>query len=113
MRFDNRMWVITLLGLIVLSLVGFLGSQAASAQPTTLAEAGPFNMVQMGSTNYGLDWNVVGMGGGEIASTHYQIRSTIGQPAIGRVDSTHFGNHAGYWQNFTYKIFLPLVLRNY
>lgn len=113
MRGNKKIWGLTLVGLVGLALVVLLTSQTASARRPASAESGPFNPTQMGSTHFGLDWNVVGSGGGKIASTHFQIRSTLGQPTTGWIASTHFKNHAGYWQNYTYRIFLPLVLRNY
>lgn len=113
MKGHKKIWSLTLIGLVGLAFIVLLTNQAASAQRPALVEAEPFRPAQMGSANFGLDWNVVGCGGGKIASAHFQIRSTLGQPATGWIDSTNFKNHAGYWQNFTYRVFLPLVLRNY
>ncbi len=113
MRGHKKIWRLTLVGLVGLAFIALLTNQAASARQPVLAESGSFSTVQMGSANFGLDWNVVGYGGGKITSAHFQIRSTLGQPTTGWIASTNFKNHAGYWQNFTYRVFLPLVLRNY
>ncbi len=113
MRGRKKIWGLTLVGLVGLALVGLLTSQTVVARRLALAASGPFTPAQRGSANFGLDWNVVGTGGGKIASAHFQIRSTLGQPTTGWIASSHFKNHAGYWQNYTYRIFLPLVLRNY
>ncbi|MCD4737667.1 MAG: hypothetical protein K8R89_00190 [Anaerolineae bacterium] len=113
MRGDKKIWGLTLVGLLALALIVLLTNQTAAARRPALAASGPFGTAQMGSAHFGLDWNVVGTGGGKIASAHFQIRSTLGQPTTGWIASSHFKNHAGYWQRFTYRIFLPLVLRNY
>jgi hypothetical protein len=43
--------------------------------------------------------SVVGSGGADASSANYGIRGTIGQPTIGTVGSTSFGNLVGYWYN--------------
>ena len=99
-----------MIGLVALSL---LGGQA-------LAQEGPpmsdqiISSTNMGSPHFGLDWNVVGTGGGTISSAHFTVSSTIGQPTVGTVDSAHFEVCTGYWcwLDRVASIFLPLVMKN-
>ncbi len=48
------------------------------------------------STNYALNWSVVGSGGCEMTSVSYVMQSTVGQTAIG-VASDGYTIEAGYW----------------
>ena len=50
----------------------------------------------MSSSNYAIEWDVLGSGGGEIHSAGYAMRSTIRQTAIG-VASDGYMIEAGYW----------------
>ena len=68
----------------------------------------------MESTNYAINWDVMGGGGAPIASTNFALNGTIGQGIIGLKSSTNYGLCSGYWcSEVEYQIFLPLVLRNY
>jgi len=70
----------------------------------------------MSSTNYRLDWFVplTSGGGGRATSTNYAVNLTVGQSAIGASSSTNYRACLGYWYGITeYRVFLPLVLRNY
>ena len=70
----------------------------------------------MSSTNYRLDWftPLTGGGGGASNSTNYAVNFTVGQSAIGASTSTNYGGCLGYWCGIReYRVFLPLVLRNY
>ncbi len=70
----------------------------------------------MSSANYRLDWYVLltGGGGGPASSTNYQVNLTIGQTARGLSTSTNYQARLGYWYGLVgYKIYLPLVLKNY
>ncbi len=71
----------------------------------------------MSSTNYRLDWftPLTGGGGGPANSTNYAVNFTVGQSAIGVASSTNYGICLGYWCGAAvqYRIYLPLVLRNY
>ncbi|MFQ6100812.1 MAG: hypothetical protein ACE5OS_06205 [Anaerolineae bacterium] len=70
----------------------------------------------MSSDNYRLDWftPLTGGGGGAVASTNYAVNFTVGQSAIGTASSASYNGCLGYWcGEFEYRIFLPLVLRNY
>jgi hypothetical protein len=48
--------------------------------------------------NYRCDWNVVGIGGGEMSSTAYRCGSTAGQTAIGQMTGTNYQAFIGFWQ---------------
>jgi len=71
----------------------------------------------MRSTNYWLDWftPATGGGGGPASSTNYAVNFTVGQSAIGTSSSTNYGVGLGYWYGAgaQFKIYLPLVLRNW
>ncbi|HNT78794.1 MAG TPA: hypothetical protein PKH77_27630 [Anaerolineae bacterium] len=112
---DRRFLLALGLGVTLLSLFGlsYAGQQSAlNAQAAAL----PANSAApaMESAHFGLDWDVVGAGGSEIASTHFRVASTIGQPATGNLSSAHFAAHTGYWQTLstTHRVYLPLVMRD-
>ncbi len=104
------------LGLVAV-VCGALWLADAGRVPSLKAQAAPLGAVfgapAMGSAHFGLDWDVVSAGGGEIDSTHFQVASTIGQAAAGNISSDHFAVHTGYRQNMRtlYQLYLPIVLR--
>jgi hypothetical protein len=66
--------------------------------------------------NYRLDWFTPLTGsGGPASSANYAVNLTVGQSAIGASSSTNYGSCLGYWCGAAveYRIFLPLVLRNF
>jgi hypothetical protein len=73
----------------------------------------------MSSEHYRLDWFVplTGGGGGPAGSTHYAVNFTIGQSAVGTSSNTYRAC-LGYWCGIaeaaavSYRIYLPLVMRN-
>jgi len=70
----------------------------------------------MDSTNYRLDWftPLTGGGGEPAESDHYAVNLTVGQSAIGTSSSTNYEGCLGYWCGIVeYRVFLPLVLRDY
>ncbi len=71
----------------------------------------------MSSTNYRLDWFVplTGGGGGPVSSTHYAVNFTVGQSVIGSFSGTNYSGCLGYWCGAAgqYRVYLPLVLRNF
>jgi len=105
------LWVLAgmVIGLLALTI---LGGQALAQEQSPVSD-GIISGVNMGSAHYGLDWNVVGAGGGTISSAHFTVSSTIGQPSVGTVNSTHFEVCTGYWCWFEYiaNLFLPLILK--
>ena len=68
----------------------------------------------MQSSQYVINWSVVGSGGARMRSTNYGLGSTAGQPAVGLSSSTYYDLCAGYWCGAAveYGVYLPLVLRN-
>ena len=115
MKGQRFWWVlglsVTLLALSGLVYVGRLSSKVQAA-PLDAISASP----SMGSAHFGLNWDVFGTGGSEISSAHFRVAATMGQPAVGNIDSAHFAAHIGYWQNESFSgshyIYLPLVMRN-
>lgn len=111
----DRRFLLTLgLGVTLLSLFGLIyaGRQSAlKAQAATLPAGA--NAPAMDSAHFGLNWDVVGAGGSEIVSAHFRVAATMGQPAVGNLNSAHFAAHTGYWQTLgaTHRIYLPLVMR--
>jgi opacity protein-like surface antigen len=75
------------------------------------------SVLAMSSPNYRLDWFTplnTGAGGGA-ASASYGVEMTIGQTAIGEASSASYGTGLGFWYGLLdwFKVYLPLVLRNY
>jgi len=108
----------SVLALVAGALVIVAGVAYARPASPTVAQAIPgvpgLNAPQMESTHFGLNWHVVGSGGGPIDSSHFRLNATLGQAAIGSTESTHFVDRAGYWQDFGaggQLIYLPLVVR--
>jgi hypothetical protein len=48
--------------------------------------------------NYRCDWNVVGIGGGDMSSAAYRCGSTVGQTAVGLTTSSAYQAFIGFWQ---------------
>jgi hypothetical protein len=68
------------------------------------------------SANYDLSWHVIAGGGGHMGGPGHTIAGTIGQPLVGPMMTG--SSHAlcsGFWCGVVvkYRIYLPLVLRNY
>ena len=74
-------------------------------------------VLAMSSTNYRLDWYelLTGGGGGPSSSTSYAVNFTVGQTAIGTSSSTNYVAGLGYWYGAgaQYRVYLPLILRDY
>lgn len=113
MRMKHKLWILALTGLLSLGLVVALANRGVAAQPPPPDDSGLLTALQMGSDHFGLDWNVVGSGESEIASTHFRIRSTIGQPVVGTARNDPYELCTGYWCGAAveHSIYLPLVLR--
>ncbi|MCX6024722.1 MAG: hypothetical protein NTY23_00410 [Chloroflexi bacterium] len=75
------------------------------------------NVSAMSSTNYRLDWltPLTSGGGGEASSASYSANVTVGQTAIGEASSASYGTGLGFWYGLLdwFRVYLPLVLRNY
>jgi len=111
----NKLTLFAMLGLGALALglvaLGLLGRAALAQQTHTQPDPGAFG-AWMSSDHFALNWNVAAAGGGVISSDHFRVHSTLGQPVVGNSSSASFAHHAGYWQEFIYRIFLPLLLKN-
>lgn len=112
MRPKHKLWILALSALLGVGMTVGLATVAAEAQTPPPGESVTGQLLQLASDHFGLAWNVVGGGGGVMASDHFRIQSTIGQPATGWVEGTSFKVHTGYWQTFFYRVYLPLVLRD-
>jgi hypothetical protein len=57
---------------------------------------------------------VIGGGGGHSQADPYVLDGTVGQAVAGTVSNTPYDLCAGFWCGMgQYKVYLPLVLRNY
>ncbi len=58
---------------------------------------------------------VVGGGGGYAEQSPYALNGTIGQSVVGQASQTPYDLCAGFWCGVgaQYRVYLPLVLRNY
>jgi len=69
----------------------------------------------MSSAGYKLEWftPATSGGGGSMASANYAVRITVGQSAVGGMDSAAYGACLGYWcgMGAIHTVFLPLVIR--
>ena len=65
--------------------------------------------------DHAVDWRVIGGGGGVASSSHYAVKATTGQGAIGPISSSTHSIGAGYWYGVgrTREVYLPLILRNH
>lgn len=111
----NKFLITGALVLLFISATLFLTNQLVLAQVLQSPDAKTIEkatlQAEMQSTNFSISWDVIGQGGGITNSTHFIVTGTIGQPATGNTSSTSFNTHAGFWQNFIRKIFLPLITR--
>jgi hypothetical protein len=101
---------------IVLMAVVFSAVLVAARMPEAgpAAQANTLTGPPLGSPHFQLDWNVAADGGGTVASTHYQVSSTIGQPATGISGSSNFEVCSGFWCKVLafFELYLPIQLRN-
>jgi hypothetical protein len=70
----------------------------------------------MSSEHYRLDWFTPLTGsGGAASSTNYAVNFTVGQSVIGSFSGTNYSGCLGYWCGAAaqYRVYLPLVLRNF
>jgi len=74
------------------------------------------------AAGFDLWWHVIAGGGGRSESAGYIVDGSIGQPAVGALDSASYRLGAGYWYGVAvpapppppeYKIYLPIVLKSY
>ncbi len=69
----------------------------------------------LAANGYEITRNVIGGGGGPAANGSYALNSTIGQAVVGRASQSIYDLCAGFWCGVgaEYRIYLPLVLRNF
>lgn len=65
--------------------------------------------VTMHSVNYHASWKTLAEGSGVVSSNRFRLQSTLGQPAVGKMASTHYILQSGFWQLHSGRIYLPLV----
>jgi hypothetical protein len=83
---------------------------------TFLALAAPLLLGGLALTNgtSGIEWDVIGGGGGHAEAGIYTLDGTIGQAVVGTATDTGSELCSGFWCRVVeYRIYLPLVLRNY
>jgi hypothetical protein len=112
----NQRVLLTVLGLGAL-ILGVLALATAGRVALAQGDSPPDGDVgisgaPISSAHFALNWNVSAPGGSSMTSTHFRLSSTAGQSVVGRSTSTHFGHRAGFWQEFIYRIWLPLILKN-
>ncbi len=93
------------LALLLISIITQPGSSLRAA--STDLPAAPMSQ----SAHYNISWDAIGSGSGVLSSPNYRLRQTIGQPSTGNMTNPNYALHAGYWQWFYLKVFLPLILR--
>jgi len=101
--------------ILIATVVSLLLGELALAQASADASA-------ILSTGFDLWWHVIAGGGGRSESAGYIVDGSIGQPAVGALDSASYRLGAGYWYGVAvpapppppeYKIYLPIVLKSY
>ncbi len=62
-----------------------------------------------------IPWSVIGGGGGHAKAGAISLDGTLGQPVVGQIGNLPHALCAGYWcgAGAEYRIYLPLVLRNF
>lgn len=106
-------WVLIGFG-VALLVLGVFASQAM-AQDAPPQPAYPMG-VMMESPHFKLNWSVLAGGGGVMSSSNFVASTTMAQPAIGEMSSTHFNACTGFWcgvGGFIWRIMLPLVGNNF
>ncbi len=68
-------------------------------------------------SGYGLSWWTVDGGGGTVSGGPYTLAATIGQPDTGILTGGSYTLGGGFWgagvAAVQYKVYLPLMLRQY
>ncbi len=62
-----------------------------------------------------IPWHVIGGGGEHVGAGAISLDGTLGQPMVGQIANLSYTLCAGYWcgAGAEYRIYLPLVLRNF
>ncbi len=80
------------LALLVVPVL-FVVQTGLSADTTKVSTAEP-------ATGVEINWQVISSGGTEGTSASYDMRGTLGQPAVGFGSSASYGLSQGFWQDF-------------
>ena len=101
MKGIQKLWVLALAASLATLVVGTIILQSAAPA------------VAQTSTNYNLEWHVIGGGGGPVSSASYAVDSTVGQGAASPPYSvgSNYAVSGGYWFIPVHRIYLPLVMR--
>lgn len=97
---------LVVVGVLLIGAVALLAFSVVSAVAEPLPD----------SPNFSFTWDVVGSGGTTMSSASYTVLSTSGQAVVGETSSTGYTLQSGYWtgiKEWIYKIFLPLVMKNF
>jgi hypothetical protein len=88
---------------LILALVLLLGTLTAGV--IALAQT---------STNYNLEWHVIGGGGRPASSASYAVNGTVGQGAASPPYSigSNYAVSGGFWFIPAYRIYLPVVIKS-
>ena len=86
----KTVWIV--LGVLLALLAGLTWASAAASVAT--------------------EWHVTGAGGASLEQGTLHVHNTLGQPVVGRYSDANLC--AGFWCRniITYRVFVPLVLRN-
>ncbi len=81
----------------------------------TLAVLLLLTSVTLAANGYEISREVIGSGGGHSEAGPYSLDATIGQAVVGASSSGDYELGAGFWNGTAaqYKIYLPVVLKNY
>ena len=71
-------------------------------------------VMAMESTNYAINWDVVGSGGEPSAATSFVLNGTVGQGIVGSSSGVSYSLCSGYWCAGVTEIhiYLPLVMQS-
>lgn len=66
------------------------------------------------SAGFNLEWHIIGNGGGESNSAHYQVSGTVGQAVAGSVSNrSDYEVSTGYWTfGSQTSIYLPMIVND-
>jgi hypothetical protein len=98
----RKLFLIT--AVLALVLGGALWSWSAIGSSAQAARSAP--------DGYGIEWNVLSGAIGPMSSSSYRMQGTMGQTMAGWFSGPTYKVHAGFWQNFSYRVFLPVMLKN-
>jgi hypothetical protein len=84
-----RLTMLSVAAILLFAVTGYT-AKGKKAPPETTEPA----------TGEEINWQVISSGGTDGASTSYQMKGTLGQPAVGFGSSASYGMSHGYWQEF-------------